>query len=253
MTRNVFTVFAPVKGAIVPLDQVPDLVFNQRMLGDGAAIDPADGTVAAPFDGKIININPNLHAFVLAAQNGLELLVHIGLDTVKLHGKGFTPLAKVGDTVTQGQPILQFDLARIGAALKVPFVLCIITAPSHVKVHPADCEIVQAGQPLFTVQLSSAKLPAPEGQNDWIESYPFTVKNEHGLHARPAGLLARLCGTYPHAISICKQNQCANAKSIIGIMGLAVLQGEQVTFRLEGPQEEAEAFISQLNLFFAGK
>ncbi len=251
MTRNVFTVLAPVKGALVPLEQVPDPVFNQRMLGDGAAIDPADGTITAPFDGKIININPHLHAFVLE-HHGLELLVHIGLDTVKLRGEGFFPHVKVGDNVTKGQPLLTFDLARLGAALKVSFVLCIITAPSHVQVTPVDCEIVQAGQPLFTVkqttQQEDTSAAVPFTQSD-----PIVVKFEHGLHARPAGLLARLCGTYPYDISICKQDACANAKSIIGILGLAVKNGEQVSFQLGGPQQEAMTFISQLQLFFSGK
>ena len=251
MTDTYFTVLAPVPGTIVPLEQVPDPVFNQRMLGDGLAIDPAHGTLTAPFDGRIININPNLHAFVLE-HNGVELLVHVGLDTIHLQGKGFIPLVKVGEVVKAGQPLLQFDLAIVRKKLQVPFVLCIITTPSKVKVHPVKETIIQAGQPLFTVHLPLYKDNRVRTQRV-LESAPITVYNEHGLHARPAGLLARLCGSYPHPISVCKKDKCVNAKSIIGIMELAVAQGEQIIFKLEGPQTDATAFMAQLRLFFTGK
>lgn len=248
MARTTFTVLAPVKGALVPLNQVPDPVFSQKMLGDGIAIDPADGTLHAPFDGKIINMNPNLHAFVIE-KNGIELLVHIGLDTVRLKGKGFTPLVKVGDTVSAGQPILHFDLARITSALDVPFVLCIVTSPSHAQIRPSDCELVQVGQPLFTVTVPAAKSTA--ASTNFITSAPITITNAHGLHARPAGLLARLCGEYPYDISICKKSQCVNAKSIVSIMGLALAQGDSVTLQVHAPQTQAQACLERLEKAFA--
>ena len=92
------TVFAPIDGAVVPLEQVPDPVFSERMLGDGVALDPAGDTIYAPIDGKIINFNKALHALVIA-QNGIEILIHVGLETVSLKGEGFTPLVKEGETV----------------------------------------------------------------------------------------------------------------------------------------------------------
>ncbi len=248
MDKSLFTVFAPVKGALVPLEQVPDPVFSQRMLGDGIAIDPADGTICAPFDGKVINFNPNLHAFVLAQQN-IELLVHVGLDTVQLRGQGFTPLVKVGETVQVGQPILNFNLAHVTSNLKVALVLCIVTVPNQVKVRPVNCEIVQVGHPLFRLQVATAS-PNKHRVDDTVLSASFTVTNSQGLHARPAGLLARLCGAYPHPVFICKQHSCANAKSIIGIMGLAISHGEKITFKIGGPTQEATAFITQLQSFF---
>lgn len=247
--RTTLTVFAPVKGALVPLEQVPDPVFNQKMLGDGIAIDPADGTLVAPFDGKIINFNPNLHAFVLE-KNGIELLVHVGINTVSLHGEGFTALVHVGDNVKAGQPILHFNLARVSAALQTPFVLCVVTSPSQAIVRPSMCEIVQAGQPLFTVSLGSTKQSAAH-TNECVESAPLTITNVHGLHARPAGILARLCGTYAHTVFLCKQDQCVNAKSIVGIMSLALAQGDHVTLKVAGPQPQAKAFIAQLEAAFA--
>ena len=248
MAHPGFTVFAPVKGALVPLEQVPDPVFSQKMLGDGLAIDPADGTLVAPFEGEIINIHPQRHALVLA-KDGIELLVHIGIDTVRLQGKGFTALAHVGDKIKAGQPVLNFDLAYISSHLKTPLVLCVVTTPSHAKVRPFACQFVQATQPLFTVTL-----PAHTHQNtlatSLVESAPICITSPHGLHARPAGILARLCGNYAHPVFICKKEQCVNAKSVIGIMGLALAQGDFITLRVGGPSTQAHNFIATITQSF---
>ncbi|OQP07797.1 PTS glucose transporter subunit IICBA [Geobacillus sp. 46C-IIa] len=101
---------SPLAGEIVSLSDVPDQVFSQKMMGDGFAVMPTDGTVVSPVDGKIINVFPTKHAIGIESVGGYEVLIHFGIDTVKLNGEGFEALVKEGDEVKKGQPILRVDL-----------------------------------------------------------------------------------------------------------------------------------------------
>lgn len=103
----------PVKGKILPISEVPDQVFSEKMMGDGFAIEPEDGTYVSPVDGEIISVFPTKHAVGIRAKSGLEILVHIGLDTVELKGQGFNVYVKEGDLVKQGDALVKVDLAYI--------------------------------------------------------------------------------------------------------------------------------------------
>lgn len=110
-------ILAPLTGTVVPLDRVPDPVFAQRMVGDGAAIEPSDGRVVAPAAGTITALFPTGHALGLRTDDGLELLIHVGIDSAHAGGV-FTPRVAVGDRVAAGQPLLEADLARLAAAAR---------------------------------------------------------------------------------------------------------------------------------------
>ncbi len=110
--RNV-EIYAPVNGEIIPLDQVPDPVFNQKMMGEGVAVIPNEGTFRAPVEGTVVLIADTKHAIGLRTNDGTEVLIHIGLETVSLQGKGFTVLVETGDTVSLGQPLIEVDLEYI--------------------------------------------------------------------------------------------------------------------------------------------
>ncbi len=101
------------KGELTPLSEVPDAVFSEKMMGDGFAIIPSDGTIVSPVDGTIINIFPTKHAFGILSDSGREILIHVGIDTVKLEGKGFEALVTENDRVEKGQPLLKVDLDYI--------------------------------------------------------------------------------------------------------------------------------------------
>ncbi len=103
------TVAAPVTGKCIAIDQVADAVFSSKMMGDGFAIVPTGDTVVAPMDGEIVMIPESKHAFGMQTKDGIELLVHIGLDTVNLNGQGFEVLAKQGSRVKAGTPVIRFD------------------------------------------------------------------------------------------------------------------------------------------------
>ena len=100
---------APISGQVVDLDQVPDPVFSERMTGDGLAILAEDDEALAPCDGTISLLFDAMHAFAMTTEDGIQILVHIGLDTVILNGEGIQALHKPGDRVTAGTPILRFD------------------------------------------------------------------------------------------------------------------------------------------------
>ncbi|MEV4100792.1 PTS glucose transporter subunit IIA [Nonomuraea sp. NPDC049649] len=114
------TVLAPVEGAAVGLSAVPDPVFSAGMVGPGAAIDPCrgPGAAVAPISGKIMKLHP--HAYVIVGDDGRGVLVHLGIDTVQLRGKGFRLLAAEGDRVRAGQPVVAWDPAEIEAGGRSP-------------------------------------------------------------------------------------------------------------------------------------
>ncbi|RKL68384.1 PTS glucose transporter subunit IICBA [Salipaludibacillus neizhouensis] len=103
----------PLKGEIKPLSEVPDKMFAEKMMGDGFAIEPSVGEVVSPVDGKIVNLFSTKHALGLETADGTEILIHVGIDTVKLKGEGFETHVEQGDTVTIGQKLLTFDLESI--------------------------------------------------------------------------------------------------------------------------------------------
>ncbi|MFS0904052.1 glucose-specific PTS transporter subunit IIBC [Priestia aryabhattai] len=103
-------IVSPIEGELVPLSEVPDQVFSQKLMGDGFAIIPKTGTVVAPVDGKIVNLFPTKHALGIESTTGREVLIHVGIDTVNLKGEGFEALVAQGDEVKKGQPLLKIDL-----------------------------------------------------------------------------------------------------------------------------------------------
>ena len=109
-------IVSPMIGQVVKLENVPDEVFASGAMGKGIAIDPADGTVVAPAAGEITLVFPTGHAIGMRTENGAEILIHVGMDTVSLAGKGFNTFVQVGDKVDAGQKLLEFDLATIREA-----------------------------------------------------------------------------------------------------------------------------------------
>lgn len=108
--KDVKELNAPIKGELVSLDNVPDKVFSDRLMGDGVAIKPLDNTIYAPCDGQIVMIANSKHALGLKTSNDIEILIHVGLETVNLNGKGLDVLCRLNQRVKQGTPLLKIDL-----------------------------------------------------------------------------------------------------------------------------------------------
>jgi len=109
-TPNTITLIAPLSGKVIPLEEVPDPVFAQKMMGDGVAITPTEGKVTSPVDGEIIQVFPTKHAIGIKAKNGAEILIHIGLDTVNMNGEGFTTHIQEGKKVKTGDLLVTYQL-----------------------------------------------------------------------------------------------------------------------------------------------
>jgi glucose PTS system EIICBA or EIICB component len=104
---------SPIQGELKPLSEVPDAVFAEKMMGDGFAIVPSEGTIVSPVNGKVVSLFPTKHAIGILSDSGREILIHVGIDTVKLEGKGFEALVAQDDRIEIGQPLLQVDLDYI--------------------------------------------------------------------------------------------------------------------------------------------
>lgn len=123
-----FAIEADAKGVAIPMEEIPDPVFAGGILGICCGIEPEEGTIYAPTDGVISQVADTLHAIGMECPNGVELLIHIGVDTVKMNGDGFTCQVRTGDKVKKGQPIMTVDIDKIRA---VGYSAMIITAVTN--------------------------------------------------------------------------------------------------------------------------
>ena len=140
-------------GTVVPLAEVKDEAFASGALGDGIAIEPADGELVAPADGEISSTFDTHHAVGMTTADGAELLMHIGIDTVKLGGKHFTYLVNEGDKVKKGQPLIRFDLEAIraeGYPTTTPLIIC--NTDEYAAVTPKASGDVKQGDALLELK-----------------------------------------------------------------------------------------------------
>ena len=146
-------VLAPMTGTVLVLDQVPDTTFASGLLGKGVAIIPAEGKVIAPFNGEVASIFQTKHAIGLLSDSGIELLIHVGIDTVKLEGAPFTAHVKEGDKVKAGDLLLTFDRqAIIDAGYDLATPIIISNSDDYPGFDIVAVSAVIAGQPLLSVQ-----------------------------------------------------------------------------------------------------
>lgn len=143
---------ATAKGTVVPMEEIPDPVFSEGILGPCVGIDPTEGAVYAPCDGKITQLADTLHAVGLLSASGIEVLIHVGVDTVEMKGDGFASSLKVDDEVKKGQQLLTMDLAKIAAANHPATVINVVTnADDFAEVTVAASGTVEPGAEMFRV------------------------------------------------------------------------------------------------------
>ena len=144
------TVLTPIRGKVLAQADIPDETFAQGILGPGCGIEPTGDTVFAPFDGRVVSVASTLHAIGLESDEGIELLIHIGMDTIALRGSGFPLLVQEGQTVRAGTPLLRVDLDVIRAAgLSTESAVIVTNADDLPKLHIIAGGIVSTGTPLF--------------------------------------------------------------------------------------------------------
>lgn len=151
---NKEVIVSPIKGEVLPLSMVKDEVFSQGLLGKGVAIEPSEGKVVSPVDGVITTLFPTHHAIGITSDNGAEILIHVGMDTVQLEGKCFTPKIAQGDKVKAGQLLLEFDIKGIKeAGLPVTTPIIITNSDKYLDVVETDKKNIERKEELMKVMI----------------------------------------------------------------------------------------------------
>ncbi len=247
-------ILAPFDGWCSALDEVPDPVFAGRMVGDGLAIDPISGVLLAPCAGEIMTLPASAHAVSIRAAPGLDVLIHVGIDTVALHGRGFEARVGPGAIVRAGDELIRFDLETVARAAKSLMTPVVVTPMDGLRL--ARCRAmgpVSAGDLLFEVTGMTASSIAPAGTAPRTGTAPrigaaadaaavvaqtLVVTLRQGLHARPAALLAQRAKSFGAQISLGAHGRNANARSVVAIMALGVRQGDELSIEARGDQAE---------------
>ncbi len=245
------SLLAPITGVLIPIEQVPDPVFAQKMVGEGISIDPLNNTLVAPCDGEVIHVHPAGHALTIRSADGLEVLTHIGLDTVHMKGEGFAVKVKVGDQVNAGDELVSFDLDAVATNAKSLLTQMVIANSNLLSDFQPGHGVVTAGRDVVAVATLAATTAVERevkpGQT--VTSDAVLVPNPVGLHARPAAVLSKLAAGYDSEISLRRGGDRANAKSVMAIMAMEVKYGDKVRVVAQGA--DAAAAVDELTAAIA--
>ncbi len=242
---------APLSGFLVPIESVPDPVFAQKMVGDGVSIDPTSASLLAPCQGTVIQIHSANHALTIRTDQGLEVMMHIGLDTVHLKGQGFTPRAKVGQKVETGTPLIDFDPDFLSRKARSLLTQIVITTPDLVgSMKPSQGEVRAPSDQILQIEIQGGRETSASagGEDQRVVSETVIVPNQSGLHARPAATLVGLAKRFQCGLKLCRGDARANARSVSAIMALDVKKGEKVFLEASGSdaREAVDAILPQI-------
>ncbi|WP_240609530.1 phosphoenolpyruvate--protein phosphotransferase [Phenylobacterium deserti] len=231
---------SPLGGWCAPLSEAPDPVFAEAMLGDGVAIDPIGSVLHAPLDAVVIGVHAARHAVTLRADGGLEILLHVGLETVALGGEGFEPLVRDGDRVRLGDPLLRFDLdllARRAKSLITPMVLTSL-GPYAVARRLTD-RAVRAGEPVLELSRTNGAAVHGAATLGPEVSRSLRISLAHGVHARPAARIAETAKRFAAEIWVGRAGRKVSARSPVALMSLGLRHGDEAVVIAAGADAEA--------------
>ncbi|MCO8311840.1 phosphoenolpyruvate--protein phosphotransferase [Pseudomonas mandelii] len=248
------TLSAPLSGPVLTLAKVPDPVFASGAMGDGIAIDPLNDTLYSPCEAVVIHVARTGHAITLRADNGAELLLHLGLDTVELQGVGFSMLVKEGARVSNGQPLLRYNLDQVAQQCKSLVSLMILTNSEDFQARPITLKSVKVGDPLLHIVPKVANGVQIDIEVVGIEVQGHIhVAHRGGLHARPAALIRQTAQQFKSKSWLHFAGKSAACDSLIGLMGLAVGERDEIRVSCQGPDAEAalQALLAALSTALA--
>jgi len=240
---------APMDGWCSALDEVPDPVFAGKLLGDGLAIDPTSATLFAPCTGEVVALPATKHAVTLRAANGAEVLVHVGCDTVTLAGDGFQSHVTRGQSVRAGDALITFDLDALALRVKSLITPVIVMEGGFEVVRRAGQRALQAGDFLMELQAVSATTSAGALGGGPEVRKALRVPYDHGIHARPAALIAAALRGFSADVRALAHGRTANARSAVAWMELGVQRGDEVTLTARG--QDATAAIAALDALWS--
>lgn len=243
-------VLSPMQGWLWPLAQVPDPAFAQAVLGPGLAIDPLDPLVTAPISGTVVTFHPSRHAIVIRHDCGVEVLVHVGIDTVELDGQGFTARVELGQRVAAGDPLIVCDLDQVAGRPLCLASPVVVVAPDGVILHRLAGEgAIARGAVLLAVELVNGSAVAPIAPSHSATAV-VPIGLPHGLHARPAAALARLLREGGLSGELAAGERRADLTSTVALMRGEFAKGEVVSVTVNG--SGAEAVLRQVQAILAG-
>lgn len=263
-TATRIDVIAPLTGVLVPIEDVPDPVFAQKMMGEGFSIDPLAGQLVAPVSGEVVDLQKSGHAVTIRSTDGLEILIHIGLDTVQLKGQGFTPLVTQGQRVQVGDALIDFELDFLATRAKSLLTQIVIVNSDLLDSLDPKSGVVSAGQDLAAqVALKAADdgtghgaagaaagagagaaASAPWGDDasgaagETTATTEVVIPNPTGMHARPAANLVNVAKEFESDIQLDKGEETGSAKSIVSILAMALALGDKMTITATGPDAQ---------------
>ncbi|SIT36955.1 Multiphosphoryl transfer protein (Includes: Phosphoenolpyruvate-protein phosphotransferase; Phosphocarrier protein HPr; Fructose-specific phosphotransferase enzyme IIA component) [Paraburkholderia ribeironis] len=246
---------APLTGPVVPLANVPDPVFAGGMFGDGIGVDPLEGRLVAPCDGIVTHLARTHHALTLATAEGVEILLHVGIDTVELNGKGFAPMVEQGAHVRAGDVLIEFDQDRVAlSAPSLVSVIAIANSDAFEIVERAPRGVLRAGEtPLLVLRARDgvvADAAREASATNVMEEarQQVTLVHAGGLHARPAARARQAARGFDARVEVRYEGRKAAIESVVGLLGLGAGEGATVELLGVGPQAQAaiEAIAHEL-------
>lgn len=244
-------IIAPLSGILVPLSSVPDPVFAEKMVGDGVSLDPTSVELLAPVAGVVTLLHTANHALTITTGSGIEVLVHIGIDTVMLKGTGFTPKIQQGESVQVGQPLITFDADLIACKARSLLTQILIANGDKILNMTPASGLVQAGKSIIlSLEIAGDDHQETVVQGEGSEavfSDIVILSNPAGLHARPAAVLAAQAKKFISNIRLLRGDDTANAKSLVAIMGLSTKQHDEIRVKAWGSDAgEAVAEVAKM-------
>jgi len=228
--------------------ELPDAVFSSGMMGEGIGIDPTGQTLLAPCRGTVAQLHRAHHALTLRTPEGVSILLHIGVDTVRLQGQGFTALVQEGDLVEPGQPLLGFELDTIARRAKSAVVVVVVAEGGTGFSAPRASGRVRAGRDEIatvggTSTPESASSPSPAV--DSITGRLVRISSPSGLHARPAARLVSEAKRFRSSVVVIKGTAQARATSVTELMGLGLSFGDEIQISAQGT--DADLAVTSLS------
>lgn len=248
---------APLSGMLLSIEESADPVFAGRLIGDGVVINPTDSVVLAPCAGTITQLHDSRHAVAIKTDADVEVLIHVGIDTVVLRGEGFETKVKIGDKVSVAQELLSFDPEVVGGkAASLQTAMMITTGETGVVVNPRT--EVKAGQDtVFAIGAEPEKVMSTQSKYSRQDSVTLTedvvLKNPLGLHARPAATLVQIIKRFNCEVMILNKDNGKESKanSLTALMGLQTVLGSNLQITINGP-DARDAMAAILDGFRSG-
>ncbi|MES3100317.1 phosphoenolpyruvate--protein phosphotransferase [Sphingomonas faeni] len=248
---------SPLQGWASPLEAVPDPVFAERMMGDGIAVDPTGDCLHAPCDAVVLSVHASGHAITLRTPEGAEILMHIGLDTVALGGRGFTPCVVEGASVQRLDPLIRFDLDLLVCEARAVITPVIVTNPERFTIVRRETgKLVGTGEAMMTLELRVDAADVAVVEGDTVRR-TIVVPLVHGIHARPAARIGEIARKFVSDVTITKDAPVAadrrdgNVRSPVALMALGVKLGDEITLAATGP-DAADALAAIGDLILGG-